>query len=203
MIHGIKLVSYGDGGVIPPRTKKNSPQIIPKIKHPVLVPSKAFTEWAKGVIRSAGTIQRQIEAAGIKLPIATPVAIKALVYRDRNVGDWSGFIDAIGDVLQTPLWRCTAPVRSDRSKQPKKCGQTFRVPPLLWGTHPHREGKKVRDGLGIITDDSLIQHWDGSRLLKDANKPRVELSIEILPTGPEQPALFDEDAEVDMDLVDA
>lgn len=204
MILDIKLVSYGDEGVIPPRTKKNHPQIIPRIKHPVLVPSKQYTEWAKGLIRSAGTIQRQLEAAGVKLPIETPVAIEARVYRDRNVGDWSGFIDAIGDVLQSPLWRCTASVRSDKSKQPRKCGQTFKVPPLLWGSHPHREGKKVRDGLGIITDDRLIQHWDGSRLLKDAAQPRVELAIEILPVGPEQPALFDQDTELeDMEAAEA
>lgn len=31
---------------------------------------------------------------------------------------------------------------------------------------------------GIIRDDVLIRHWDGSRLLKDAIRPRIELTLE-------------------------
>lgn len=31
---------------------------------------------------------------------------------------------------------------------------------------------------GIISNDVLIRHWDGSRLLKDAARPRIELTIQ-------------------------
>jgi Holliday junction resolvase RusA-like endonuclease len=31
---------------------------------------------------------------------------------------------------------------------------------------------------GIVTDDKVIVSWDGSRLLKDADRPRVEVQLE-------------------------
>jgi Holliday junction resolvase RusA-like endonuclease len=37
--------------------------------------------------------------------------------------------------------------------------------------------------LGVIQDDKYIAHWDGTRLLKDATKPRIELEIEVLEPG--------------------
>lgn len=33
---------------------------------------------------------------------------------------------------------------------------------------------------GVIVNDRLIASWDGSRLLKDANNPRVEIEIEVM-----------------------
>ena len=43
--------------------------------------------------------------------------------------------------------------------------------------------KKVADALeeaGVVLNDSLIASWDGSRLLKDAANPRVEITLEEL-----------------------
>lgn len=37
----------------------------------------------------------------------------------------------------------------------------------------------LEDG-GIIQNDRLIRSWDGTRLLKDAANPRIEISIEAL-----------------------
>jgi len=34
---------------------------------------------------------------------------------------------------------------------------------------------------GVLSDDKLIEHWDGTRLLKDAARPRIEVEI-IVPT---------------------
>lgn len=34
---------------------------------------------------------------------------------------------------------------------------------------------------GILHNDRLIRHWDGSRLLVDRARPRVELELEVLP----------------------
>ena len=43
------LVSKNRAGeTVPPRTKKNSPQIVPHMKYAILVPSEAFREWARG-----------------------------------------------------------------------------------------------------------------------------------------------------------
>lgn len=41
-------------------------------------------------------------------------------------------------------------------------------------------GKTTRQGAGIIDDDALIVSWDGSRLLKDAGNPRIEVTITVL-----------------------
>ncbi len=191
MKFALKLFSADDDGIIPPRTKKNSPRIIPGVRHPILLPSKAYQEWLRGVLKhSAHAVRRQLLDLGLELPIEKPVSIAATIYRDRNVGDWTGFVDAIGDALQIPLWRCTHKV----SKH-KACGKTFTVPPILWGEHPHRDGKKVRDGLGILTDDRLIQDWDGTRLKKDPDLPRVELTITIFETVEQSLLDFDQDGD--------
>jgi hypothetical protein len=41
---------------------------------------------------------------------------------------------------------------------------------------------------GVVTDDKWITSWDGSRMSKSAEHPRIELTIELLPS--EQPDLF-------------
>ncbi len=43
-----------------------------------------------------------------------------------------------------------------------------------------RNGRQTRNGAGIIDDDRQIRDWDGSRLLKDADNPRIEARITIL-----------------------
>lgn len=70
-------------------------------------------------------------------PISTPVGIRALIYRDRAVGDVQGFQQAIGDYLQL-------------------------------------------EKVGVLANDRLIEHWDGTRRLKDAAHPRIELEITVL-----------------------
>ncbi len=42
--------------------------------------------------------------------------------------------------------------------------------------------------LGIVADDKHIVSWDGSRLLKDADNPRVEVTLSAIAGA--QPALF-------------
>lgn len=32
---------------------------------------------------------------------------------------------------------------------------------------------------GVVSNDSLIRSWDGSRLLKDAARPRIEVRLEV------------------------
>lgn len=129
-----------DGSIVPPRTKKNSAQMIPHLKRQLLVPSKAYLEWERCAIRSLlgqGVIKRipgdkptyRVQGAE---PIAVPVNCRALIYRDALRGDAVGFYQAIGDFLQLA---------------------------------------------GVVTNDKFIVSWDGSRLLKDAARPRVELEL--------------------------
>lgn len=44
--------------------------------------------------------------------------------------------------------------------------------------------------VGIIKDDRLIEDWDGSRRLKDADDPRVEVFITVLEERPVQEELL-------------
>ena len=47
-----------------------------------------------------------------------------------------------------------------------------------------RDGKMVRQGAGIILDDRQIVQWDGSRLLKDAADPRIEVTLTVVKEQP-------------------
>lgn len=124
---------------VPPRTKKNSSQASRTgqvcracglRKGPARVfPSKAFREYQAAVAAYVAT--KPI----LHLKLVAPVAMRALVYRDRASGDYFGFMQALGDVLQ----HC-----------------------------------------GIIENDRQIMHTDGSRLLKDAANPRVEITLTVI-----------------------
>lgn len=180
LVFTVPLVSFEKDGktIIPPRTKKNSPRMIPHLRFPKLLPSEAYVAWLDGLARGAAALSAALKAEGVELPISDWVGIRAHVYRDRAVGDLTGFLDAIGDAIQVSQWQCS------------ECRQKFDYEPTVL-THRHAgriKFKKSRDGLGLILNDSQIRDWDGSRLLKDAARPRVELEISVY--GAAQKGLF-------------
>lgn len=127
-----------DGEICPPRTKKNSPQIIPHMTHPILVPSEAYRAWERAAKRQLvqdavcvkpGRVD-SIRWAGE--PITEPVNCEARFYRDALRGDAVGFYQGLADFLQE---------------------------------------------IGVVKNDSLIVSWNGSRLLKCAERPRIELVL--------------------------
>ena len=93
-----------------PRSKKNSPRVFnngPMCRtcgkrggFPKVLPSLAYEEWEAAALRECLVIAPKLRAAGVDLPIVHPVGIEALIYRDRNVGDLSNFLEAVGDMLQ-------------------------------------------------------------------------------------------------------
>lgn len=171
------------GEVVPPRTKKNHPQLIPRLDFAVIVPSAAYQEWFAAVLRS------RKGSPIVAHPITDRVSITAIVYRDREVGDWTGYMDGIADAIQAPMWRCSK----------KGCGRgKFYVKGSGWCDCGEKL-KKVRDGLGVILDDKQIVHWDGSRLRVDKLRPRVEVTIEVVRDG--QASIFDESGVLDAGVV--
>lgn len=122
----------------------------------VLVPSEAYRKWFREAMKQVPVIKRMLIDAGLPIPLLNKVSVKALFYREANVGDATGFYEGLADFLQSP-----------------KLG---------------KNGKTVRQGAGIIADDSQIRDWDGSRLLKDADNPRIECEITVLgqPVGSQQ-----------------
>lgn len=122
----VTLVSRSHAGEqIPPRTKKNSGQIITVNGRQLMMPSPEYRKWETGCARAA-MYDRTAPA------ITFEVNCAALIYRDRNVGDAVGYYQAIADCLEA---------------------------------------------LGVVRNDRLIVSWDGTRMLKDALNPRVELEL--------------------------
>lgn len=94
-----------------PRTKKNSQRIITipaKGAHrchacghlkgfPKVLPSEAYEAWEAAALREIMTIKPRL---GIDLPITGPVSVEALIYRERDVGDLSNYLEAVADMLQ-------------------------------------------------------------------------------------------------------
>lgn len=138
-----------------PRSKKNSPRVVnigpmcskcgKRGGFPKVLPSLAYEEWEKAALAECVGIKAMLRAAGVELPISAPIGVEALIYRDRNVGDLSNFLEAVGDMMQEA---------------------------------------------GIITDDKIIEDWDGSRRLIDRSNPRVEIYITILDEIPVQEKLL-------------
>ncbi len=154
----------------PPRTKKNSSRIIQvKAKgggrgFTKILPSEAHNKWFKAAMLQAPFIRMALKSAGFELPIAAPVNVCAIFYLERNSGDLAGFMQALADYLQEPRWAAPKPGKPQRL---------------------------ARNGAGVIKDDSQIAGWDGSRLRKDANCPRIEVAIRIV--GPSNGELFAEE----------
>lgn len=151
------LAQKEDKTIVPPRTKKNSPQLIPHMKHPIMVPSEAYREWeraARGTMVRLGVCHKSKDEDGkpcvawsLGTAIDYPVNCQALIYRDRLVGDAVGFYQALGDFLEL---------------------------------------------VGIVKNDKWIVQWDGTRLMKDAKFPRIEVVLTQIGAGatPEPLALF-------------
>lgn len=132
-----------------------------KRKVPIVLPSADYEAWFKHSMEQAMFIKAALNRRGAALPLEGPVSVRALFYRARNMGDLTGFENALGDWLQMPR---------------------------------QKDGKTTRQGAGFIVDDRFIESWDGSRKLVDAEKPRIEVTIEQL-----APGLFDAPEEVESD----
>jgi Holliday junction resolvase RusA-like endonuclease len=111
-----------------PRTKKNHGKRVKRGKRVFSVSSDAHKLWEQKALWQL----RQQRQLYVGWPLVEPVSVRAIVYREANVGDLVGYLQAIGDALE---------------------------------------------GAGILADDKWIASWDGSRLLKDAARPRVEIEI--------------------------
>lgn len=145
-------------------------------------PSEGFEEWFNLIYPTRFQIQSELAALGVKLPILEPVAISALIYREADRGDWTGYVDAIADAIQAELWQC------------QLCRKKTMV---LAGCPSCRASiaamRHARKGLGIIGDDRQIEHWDGTRLMKDSTRPRIELTVRTLAAP--QASLFERQEE--------
>jgi len=97
------------------------------LPHPRLLPSQAYRDWEAAAITG---ILPVLEPFRMYFPINYACHMMAKIYRDRDVGDWCGYVQGIGDFLED---------------------------------------------VGILQDDVLLRSFDGTRLYKDAENPRIEL----------------------------
>lgn len=85
----MRLVIHGA-----PRTKKNHQRIArARDGRRFVLPAKQYERWAGFAI---GQLKRQYSGP----PIETPVNMRAIVYRERAVGDLLNYLAAISDVLE-------------------------------------------------------------------------------------------------------
>lgn len=140
-----------DGRIVPPRTKKTSPQIIPRLSHPILVPSEAYRAWHRGARRFLLAAIRGNQELCQSLPLAFPMRLHAVFYRDRNVGDLFGFLDGLADFLNDDLRG-----KAEQDREPDK-------------------------PVKVIENDRWIHRISAeTRLEKDADRPRIEVRLEEL-----------------------
>jgi len=84
----MKLIIFG-----PPRTKKTHDRIVRAGHRLRLLPSAAHEVWVHSAIRQ---LREQRRAP----PIESPVAVAAVFFRERNVGDLVNFLQALADALE-------------------------------------------------------------------------------------------------------
>lgn len=176
----------------PPRTKKTSSRLvtIPGKKDAEgnrgkgftkILPSAAFEEWMAAAVLQGPGIRLAIQKTGVHLPFKGPVTMKAVFYRQSNVGDICGLLQAVCDAIQVPMYKfpCIPCKKATMSADFRgvRCNGCDKL--LV-------HGKQGRQGLGIIMDDSLVKSTDGSRLLKDSVRPRVEITISEFTEEPVQ-----------------
>lgn len=92
-----------------PRTKKTSNRLVSfgrpcyacrKKPFQKVLPSEAFEQMERECQQMAPIIRSKLESAGVPLPIAGAVSVRARFYRDAERGDCHGFYQALADVLQ-------------------------------------------------------------------------------------------------------
>lgn len=71
-----------------------------RVGFPKVLPSLAYEQWEAAALREMLTIRPKLCAAGFQFPILGPVAVEAIIYRERNTGDLSNYLEAVGDFLQ-------------------------------------------------------------------------------------------------------
>ena len=142
-------------------------------------PSKVYLDWFEEQYILRGTVTGALQRAGVKLPIMAPVNLQAVVYRDAERGDLLGYLQAIADAIQCDLWKCGG--CNKKTAVLGKCPHCNAA--IAFMTHS-------RKGLGIIGDDAQIVSLNGSELRKDADRPRIEITLTT--TKAAQGGLFEE-----------
>jgi len=91
----IRFVLHG-----PPRTKKNHNRLVRAGRRYRVLPSAAHERWYRDACSQAWAIREELRRAGVDLPIREPVRVWATFWRDRQIGDECGYMQALGDWLE-------------------------------------------------------------------------------------------------------
>jgi Holliday junction resolvase RusA-like endonuclease len=80
-----------------PRTKKNSSRIVRSGGVPRIIPSRAHDEWERFAILQ---LQQQMSRHRGTTFYETPLNMRAIIYREKAVGDLLNFLAAVSDALE-------------------------------------------------------------------------------------------------------
>ncbi len=144
-----------------------------------ILPSEAFTTMFRECKPHITKLRKDFAAVGVPMPIADPVCISAQFYRKQNSGDWNGFTQALGDILE---WHSSIKPDCLNCECPAVAHKGGHCPTGRAGGYKRPPGAKDNKVYkGLIQNDVLIRHWDGTRLHVDHKHPRIEVCLEILP----------------------
>jgi Holliday junction resolvase RusA-like endonuclease len=133
------LVVFG-----PPRTKKTSNRIVRVGRFNKIIPSAAQVAWA-----DSAAIQLRVQW-GRRPPLTGPLHVRAVFYRDKNLGDLCGYMQALGDVLEMPSAKAS-------KRAPAKAGVIENDRQIVsWdGTRLDKDAKNPRVELEITVVEAL------------------------------------------------
>jgi hypothetical protein len=88
-----------------PRTKKNHSTVSTVGGHVRVLPSKPWSEWCKyaGIkVDGNALVGELLMGKGVRRwsPLTTDYNVKALFYRDRDIGDAVGYYQGLADLLE-------------------------------------------------------------------------------------------------------
>jgi len=97
-VYAVRQIQFNLDGA--PRTKKNHGRVVIRAGRRYHIPSSAHERWFQEANTQAWAIRYDLRHAGVELPIREPVSVRAIFYRDRNLGDLVGYQQALGDWLE-------------------------------------------------------------------------------------------------------
>lgn len=104
--------------------------------------------------------------------ITVPLPSDAYRGMESGIKDWAR--SRAGEIYRGPEWY--GPYL--RLAQPLNCGAIFYRDADRGDAVGYYQGlADALEAAGVVADDKWIRQWDGSRLAKDASRPRIEVTL--------------------------
>lgn len=137
-----------------------------------LRPGESITFTLPVAPRTKKNSRRHIKVRGRTVPLPSDA------YREMEAGiaAWCAAQDVQFGVVPLPV-----KLRALRLAQPLNCAAIFYRDANRGDAVGYYQGlADALESAGVLSDDKWIVQWDGSRLAKDAKRPRIEVTLTAL-----------------------